>query len=186
MLWEREMTPLWKHRRECTGEEKVGILWARAEKKKGLHYVAYTDAKKKPRVTGAQGERWGLQSQHQVILCSWKPHARHYTHKNLNTAKFLPGRVHGSGGDRPVWPGQMVPQVSQKYSQGSPDCALGRGDSRQPSRGNEAWVEPERMSKQIRKRTSHVKEFFFYLRGTGELLKVFKLWRGLNNWHFGH
>ena len=103
------MTPLWKHRRECTGEEKVGILWARAEKKRGLHYVAYTDAKKKPRVTGAQGERWGLQSWHQVILCSWKPHARHYTHQNLNTAKFLPGRVHGSGGDRPVWPGQMVP-----------------------------------------------------------------------------
>ena len=31
--------------------------------------------------------------------------------------------------------------------------------TRQPSRGNEAWVEPGRMSKQIRKRTSHVKEF---------------------------
>lgn len=50
----REMT-LWKHRRECAGEEQVGILWARAEKKRSLHYVAYTDAKKKPRVTGAQG-----------------------------------------------------------------------------------------------------------------------------------
>ena len=135
---------------------------------------------------GIMGERWGLQSWHQVILCSWKPHARHYTHKNLNTAKFLPGRVHGSGGDRPVWPGQMVPQVSQESSQGSPDCALGRGDSRQPSRADEAWVEPGRMSKQIRKRTSHVKEVFFYLRGTGELLRVFKLWRGLNNCHFGH
>lgn len=51
----REMTTLWKHRRECAGEEKVGILWARAEKKRVLRYVAYTDAKKKPRVTGAQG-----------------------------------------------------------------------------------------------------------------------------------
>ena len=46
---------LWKHRRECAGEEKVGILWARAKKKRVLCYVAYTDAKKKPRVTGAQG-----------------------------------------------------------------------------------------------------------------------------------
>lgn len=33
------------------------------------------------------------------------------------------------------------------------------------------------MSKQITKGVSHVKEFLFYLRGTGELFRIFKLWK---------
>lgn len=58
------MTILRKHRRECVGEEKVGILWAKRGRKegsdhshRGLHCSAYTNAEKKPTVTGTQGSR---------------------------------------------------------------------------------------------------------------------------------
>lgn len=40
------------------------------------------------------------------------------------------------------------------------------------------------MSKQIIKGVSHVKEFLFHFKSTGELCRVFKVWRGMNNCHF--
>lgn len=61
---------------------------------------------------------------------------------------------------------------------------VGRGDLRHSSRGNEAWVEHGKMDKKITKRVSHVKEFLFYLKGLGELFRIFNLWRSMTDCHF--